>query len=99
MNKSHTTIMAYDYDHAYIIESSDTHDKEFFFSLDVAKDPRVVGHISRKRSCRKLDVTYKGKSFRVNNWVDDVKEVVESDTGNKCYGYWIFGKPWSQIAR
>ncbi len=98
MTKVHTTIMAYDYDHAFIIESADNHDKDFFFSLDFS-DPRIVGRITRKKKARLLDVTYKGKSFRCNNWFNDVKEVVESDTGNKCYGYWIFGKPWSQIAR
>jgi hypothetical protein len=94
-----TTIMAYDYDHAWIIESNDRHDKEFFFALDIDKDPRVVGHISRKRSCRKLDVTYKGKSFRCNNWFIEVKDFIANETNDKCYSMWILGKPWSEIGR
>lgn len=96
--KVQTTIMAYDHDHAFIVESADTHDKDFFFSIEL-DDPRIVGRISRQRRCRKLDVTYKGKSFRCDNWWKDVRDVVESNTGSKCFGYWIFGKPLSQMGK
>jgi hypothetical protein len=89
MTNIKTTIMGYTDDFAVIVESADTHTKDFLHSLE-HDDPRIVGYISRKRNCRKLELKYKGQHLRVNNWWKEAVDWIESQNTNQpCYAYHI----------